>query len=103
MYRWLHPDLGVPLARGSSRTSRDYTSTKDYGEEEGMIRFATAKIREGVDIVVMGHRHKPQIQTIESGTYLNLGDWITYCTYGELNGGTLSLKTWNGQQGTSNG
>jgi len=103
LYRMLHPDLGVRLARGSSRTSRDFTSTKNYGEEEGMVRFATAKIREGVDIVVMGHRHKPQIQTIGSGTYLNLGDWITYCTYGELYDGNLSLKTWNGQQGISNG
>jgi UDP-2,3-diacylglucosamine hydrolase len=100
LYRWLHPDLGVPLARGSSRTSRDYTSNKDYGnEEEGMIRYATEKISTGADIVVMGHRHKPSLQPIGKGTYVNLGDWITYHSYGVLKEGAITLQTWNGQQG----
>ena len=94
LYRWLHPDIGVRLARGSSRTSREYTSNKHYGEEEGMIREATRKIREGVDIVVMGHRHKPRFQQISHGVYLNLGDWISYNTYAVLRDGTIELKTW---------
>jgi UDP-2,3-diacylglucosamine hydrolase len=94
LYRWLHPDLGVPLARGSSRTSRDYTSTKKYGEERGMQEFAAAKIRDGIDIVVMGHRHKPTIETIDGGTYINLGDWIEYNSYAVIEGGNISLKTW---------
>lgn len=96
LYRWLHPDLGVRLARGSSRTSRQYTAHKHYGEEEGMIQYATAKINGGVDIVVMGHRHQPGIHRINQGTYLNLGDWITHNTYGELAQGRIDLKTWNG-------
>lgn len=96
LYRLLHPDLGVPLARGSSRSSREYTSKKDYGEDEGMLRFATKKINEGVDFVVMGHRHKPDFQRLGNGFYVNLGDWITYDTYGELVDGTMTLKVWNG-------
>ncbi len=96
LYRWLHPDIGVPLARRSSRTSREYTSNKDYGEEEGMIEFARERIREGIDIVIMGHRHVPHIESVDRGTYVNLGDWITYRTYGELLGGEISLKIWNG-------
>jgi UDP-2,3-diacylglucosamine hydrolase len=95
LYRWLHPDIGVRLARGSSRTSRHYTSHKHYGEEEGMIREATKQIREGFDIVIMGHRHKPNSQWIEGGTYINLGDWITHCTYAEMTNGAIALKTWN--------
>jgi UDP-2,3-diacylglucosamine hydrolase len=94
LYRWLHPDIGVRLARGSSRTSREYTSTKDYGEEEGMVREAEKKIREGFDIVIMGHRHKPNVVTIGHGVYINLGDWITHRTYAELSNGTIVLKTW---------
>jgi UDP-2,3-diacylglucosamine hydrolase len=99
LYRWLHPDLGVRLARGSSRTSREYTSSKDYGEQEGMIAFATQKIREGNDIVVMGHRHRPLRLDLEGGVYINLGDWIAHRTYAELHNGTVSLRTWDGQQG----
>jgi UDP-2,3-diacylglucosamine hydrolase len=103
MYRWLHPDLGVRLARGSSRASRDYTANKDFGEEEGMLRHATMKIHQGVDIVIMGHRHIPDIQSIDGGTYVNLGDWITYRTYGQLTDGSITLQTWDGQQEQSNG
>ncbi len=99
-YRLLHPDFGVRLARRSSQTSRAYTSTKDYGkEEEGMLAFARQKIHDGVDIVVMGHRHKPRIITVESGTYVNLGDWIDFFTYGEMVEGRMSLNTWNGERG----
>lgn len=94
LYRLLHPDIGVPLARGSSKTSRQYTSAKDFGEEEGMIGFATEKIRAGIDIVVMGHRHEPQLTSIGRGTYVNLGDWITHFTYGRLDGAGMTLATW---------
>jgi UDP-2,3-diacylglucosamine hydrolase len=96
LYRLLHPDIGVRLARGSSRTSRAYTANKDYGEEEGLLEFATKKIAEGSDIVIMGHRHQPHIEPIGRGTYVNLGDWITFHTFARLNGGTISLETWTG-------
>ena len=96
LYRLLHPDIGVPLARGSSRTSRAYTSNKDYGEEEGMLKFATKKFTEGCDIVVMGHRHRPHIEQIDKGTYVNLGDWISFHTYAVLDGGVVKLETWTG-------
>ena len=99
LYRWLHPDLGVKLARGSSRTSREYTSHKHFGEEEGMIEAARGYVRQGADIVIMGHRHKPNIVHIDNGLYVNLGDWITYYTYAELVNGSLQLKTWDGATG----
>ena len=99
LYRWLHPDIGVRLARGSSRTSRQYTSTKHYGEEEGMIDSARLYIARGADIVMMGHRHKPSLLRIDRGTYVNLGDWITYNTYAELNNGAIQLKVWDGSKG----
>jgi UDP-2,3-diacylglucosamine hydrolase len=94
LYRWLHPDLGVPLARGSSRTSRTYTSQKQYGEEEGLLGFARARIHEGIEIVVMGHRHKPCFAEIDGGIYVNLGEWISYNTYAIMEGGIIRLATW---------
>lgn len=95
LYRWLHPDVGVWLARRSSRSSRQYTSNKDYGEQEGMVREAEKKIREGYDIVIMGHRHKPSLIPIGNGVYVNLGDWIDHRTYAELSNGSIELKTWS--------
>jgi UDP-2,3-diacylglucosamine hydrolase len=95
LYSWLHPDIGLRLAGASSKKSRDYTSTKDYGESDGMVAFATAKINEGFDAVVMGHRHKPERRAIGAGVYVNLGDWITYNSYAELADGAMLLKEWS--------
>jgi UDP-2,3-diacylglucosamine hydrolase len=97
LYRWLHPDIGVRLARGSSRTSRQYTTNKHYGEGEGMARHAATLIDGGADIVVMGHRHVPELRPIGKGVYVNLGDWVTHNTFGVMRGGTITLETWNGQ------
>lgn len=94
LYSLLHPDWTAPLARGSSQKSREYTGQKDYGESDGMIHFATQKINEGFDFVIMGHRHKPLNTTIGNGRYVNLGDWISSNTYAEFDGSTLELKTW---------
>lgn len=94
VYRWLHPDLGVRLARGSSRTSRAYTSQKDFGEQEGMIAFARERITAGAQVVVMGHRHLPIAQKVGDGLYINLGDWITHRTYGLFEAGEMTLQTW---------
>lgn len=94
LYRWLHPDIGVRLARGSSRTSRAYTSAKHYGEEEAMLKYAAEKIAQGVDVVIMGHRHQPQHEKIGNGLYVNLGDWISYSSYGKLARGKMTLETW---------
>ena len=95
LYTWLHPDIGIPLARSSSKKSRVYTAAKEYGETDGMRRYAERKINEGSDIVVMGHRHLPVSETIGSGTYINLGDWITHNTYAEFDNGGIALKTWH--------
>ena len=96
LFTWLHPDLGVPLARSTSKTSRGYTATKDYGADDGMRREAARLIGAGCDLVVMGHRHVPRTEAIGGGTYANLGDWITHNTYGRLAGGAFSLLSWEG-------
>lgn len=90
-FRWLHPDIGVRVAHLTSRTSRDYTTQKNYGAADGMLLTAQKKIREGFDFVVMGHRHRPHIEKINSGTYINLGDWIHHFTYAVFDGSEMKL------------
>jgi UDP-2,3-diacylglucosamine hydrolase len=103
LYRWLHPDIGVRLAKGSSKTSREYTSGKKFGEDKGMVEYAEKCIAGGTDIVVMGHRHRPYTKPLGKGVYVNLGDWISYNSYGVLKDGIMNLYTWNGQQESLHG
>ncbi|MDE3057872.1 MAG: UDP-2,3-diacylglucosamine diphosphatase [Bacteroidota bacterium] len=94
LFSLVHPGITAPVAKGSSRSSREYTSQKDYGETDGMILCAEKKIAEGCDVVIMGHRHQPTVHDIGKGRYINLGDWITYRTYAEFDGTTTELKHW---------
>ncbi|MBL8006069.1 MAG: UDP-2,3-diacylglucosamine diphosphatase [Ignavibacteria bacterium] len=94
LYSFIHPDLGIYLAKGTSATSRHHTKEKDYSEQDGMKDRAFEKIMEGFDYVIMGHRHKPQITSYENGYYINLGDWIDYFTYGVFREGRFELKTY---------
>lgn len=94
LFSLLHPDWTAPIAKGSSKTSRTYTGNKDYGETDGMKLFASKKIHEGYDVVVMGHRHQPASEHIDAGVYINLGDWISFNTYAEFDGNSITLKTW---------
>jgi UDP-2,3-diacylglucosamine hydrolase len=94
LFSWLHPDIGVALARSSSKSSRSYTTVKDYGADDGMRGYAAGLIAGGTDIVIMGHRHVPLLEKIGPGTYVNLGDWITHNTYAVLAGGEMSLLSW---------
>lgn len=75
LYRCLHPTIGIGLAARTSHGSRAYTDAKDYGSD-GLRDFATRRIEEGYDVVVMGHRHRAVEEHIGTGLYLNLGDWL---------------------------
>ncbi|NGZ90532.1 UDP-2,3-diacylglucosamine diphosphatase [Psychroflexus maritimus] len=101
LYRWLHPDLGVRLARHLSVKNKLISGDEDakfLGEEnEWLVQYAKRKLREKhYDYFVFGHRHLPmEIELNEQSTYVNLGDWINYYTYGEFDGERLQLKTFN--------
>lgn len=101
LYRMLHPDLGFGLARRFSHGSRDYTSGRNFGENDGMRIEAERRIAAGADIVIMGHRHLPRREAIGDGLYLNLGDWIRHYTYAVCRDGDVALHTIrNGHQET---
>jgi UDP-2,3-diacylglucosamine hydrolase len=98
LYRWLHPDIGVPLAKWCSGLSRSYTANRDYGNEEEYIAFAERRFAEGIDYVIMAHTHSPFDHINPAGKRLiNLGDWITNYTYAEYADGVITLKKYEGQ------
>ncbi|MDI6765781.1 MAG: UDP-2,3-diacylglucosamine diphosphatase [Bacteroidota bacterium] len=93
-YSWLHPDIGIKLAHFSSRKSRGYSSNKHYDGNDGMGKFARETIDSGYNFIIMGHSHQPVTVQLNTGTYINLGDWITHNTYAEMNGEQITLKEW---------
>lgn len=82
LYGLIHPDIGVGIAKHTSKSSRDYTTKKDYGEEDGLFDAAKLKIDEGNEVVIFGHLHKKCFEKYKNGIYINLGSWITEPCYG---------------------
>lgn len=98
LYRWLHPDLGVPLAQYFSVKNKAISGKEDMeflGEEkEWLIQYCRRKLEtQHYDYFVFGHRHLPmEIDLNGKSTYVNLGDWINHYTYGEFQEEDLKLK-----------
>lgn len=90
MFHRLHPNFGIRLAHYFSRRSRQKTGQRnavDYGEKEYLIIFSREYLKQKpeIDYFVFGHRHFPRVLELETGkTFINLGDWITHCTFLEV-------------------
>ena len=66
-------------------------------EKEWLVQYCKRKL-EGrhYDYFVFGHRHLPlEIDLNGKSTYVNLGDWIKYFTYGVFDGEEMKLLTFN--------
>ncbi len=81
LYRKLPPDWAVPLAKYVSGSSRDYTSRRDHTFAPDYEEYAAAKLAEGYDLVGIGHLHVPVLKSLEGGTYVNSGDFISHFSY----------------------
>lgn len=96
----LHPNFGIWLAEKSSQTSRAKTGQSDevyHGDEnEWLVLFCKDELKKKhTDYFIFGHRHLPlEIQVGKNSKYINLGEWINYCTYLEVSADAVELKTW---------
>ncbi len=91
LYRWLHPDIGLPFAKFISGSSRKYTSQKEMSFDPDYTAYAEKALKEA-DYVLMGHRHQPEEKKLDNGIYINTGDWMFNRSYALFEGDKLSLK-----------
>jgi UDP-2,3-diacylglucosamine hydrolase len=95
MYSILHPDFGIWLASRTSKSSRGYTTKKDYGEVDGLFEAAKKKIDQGFDYVIFGHLHKKVFENYNNGCYINLGSWLDEPCYGIFNKEGFKIINWD--------
>ncbi|MEN9548372.1 MAG: hypothetical protein RIR12_963 [Bacteroidota bacterium] len=98
------PKLGIGLANYMSRRSRAQAGATEetfLGEEkEWLIIYSKEVLKQKkIDFFVFGHRHLPiDYRLAEEARYINLGDWINYCTYAVFDGQNLELKSYIGKE-----
>ncbi len=101
LFRWLHPDLGVRLGQYLSVKNKIISGDEDVkflgDENEWLVQYAKRKLeKQHYDYFIFGHRHLPlEIDLNGKSSYINLGDWITYYTFGVFDGEKLSLEKFN--------
>jgi UDP-2,3-diacylglucosamine hydrolase len=96
LFRWIHPDLGIPLAGAFSHTSRHHAPRPSVSDEDLRDRLARPRFAEGFDAVVLGHFHRPVHLREEGRDFVVLGDWITRRTVVRLVDGMFELMEFRG-------
>lgn len=97
-FRWLHPDIGIPLAHFFSRKSRKSHQISDaiyHGNNEWIYQYFLKKSKQlqEVQYFIFGHRHLPIIKHNDSQqTMIVLGDWIHHFSFIEITENSVELR-----------
>lgn len=94
LYRLVHPDIGLPLARRFSMLSRSYNTDWAPDTEALWKEVAVPKFEAGFDAVILGHIHKPAAVTRGGKSLFVLGDWISRFSYLTLKAGAFEQLSW---------
>ncbi|WP_372530150.1 UDP-2,3-diacylglucosamine diphosphatase [Ekhidna sp.] len=100
-FQWIHPNIGVWVAKYWSKKSRDFSDQRNQPFDEKKERLLSycksIESSEHHDLYIFGHRHLPlELSVSDNSTYFNLGEWMNHCTYLEFDGKETTLKTFEG-------
>src|SRR5262245_25830962 len=94
IYRWLHPDVGIPLALWASHWSRTSRGEPPLDGDKLFREIAVPRFAEGYDAVMIGHFHHVYERREGARAFFLLGDWFERFTYVELKQGEFHLCVW---------
>ncbi len=97
LFGWLHPNVGVWIARKWSHSSRIANGEPDEfrGEEKEFLAQYAREILEinFYDYFIFGHRHTPiDYKLTSESRFINLGDWIKHFSYAYFDGKDMHLE-----------
>lgn len=104
MFKWLHPDLGIGLARFASGLSNHHNYAQPelspkvelFGQREWLYIHSKEILKEDpeIDFFIYGHRHALVNDELEgsSSRVIILGDWIQYHSFLEITNVETELK-----------
>ena len=104
LFRAIHPEIGIRIARAVSRTdTREANTAESAGRARFLEDWGTTQLRANPELsfVVCGHAHAPLLREVEPGRwYINSGDWIHNFSYVTVPpDGPPRLQHWAGRPG----
>jgi UDP-2,3-diacylglucosamine hydrolase len=94
-FRFLHPDLAVRLASGSSHASRSYAA-RDGGRGLSEAAARAAATDRDLELIIYGHSHVAALERHGDAVYANPGSWLDRPTYLHVTPERIALRMWNG-------
>ena len=101
LFARLHPNLGIAIAKVWSRQSRIANNKREEkfnGENNEFLLAYCREVekKEHHDFYIFGHRHLPLDLVVgKDSRYINLGEWVHFNTYAEVDGQGAALKTFH--------
>lgn len=92
LFRLLHPDWGMSLARWVGQKSRHANLDKDPLLSEYRAWALEVMARESCDTVVHGHNHHAGIEILPQGIHATTGQWLFELGYLEMRAGQFTWK-----------
>lgn len=92
LFKLVHPDWGMALARFVGRSSRKAGESRPIKMEEYLEWANKAMKKSGCECCVIGHHHISGIWPVENGVVASAGDWMKKLTYIQMEAGELTLK-----------
>ena len=92
LFRQIHPDRGMALARFVGRNSRKIGESREINLEEYLEWGASTLKRKKCDICIHGHHHIAGIWDVKGGVVASPGEWIWKPAILRMEDGGLSLK-----------
>lgn len=97
LFARLHPNLGIGIASGWSKSSRAASNPEEvfFGVNYEWLAVYSKNIlqKEYFDYFIYGHRHLPMDLDLGGGShYVNTGEWLKYNSYAVFDGVELKLE-----------
>ncbi len=102
VFRFVHPDVGIWIAKEWSKRSRLANINKGeerfMGEDKEWLLHYCKEVerQQHFDYYIFGHRHLTlDLRVADNSRYINLGEWVTQQTYASYDGTLLNLLKFN--------
>ena len=95
LFRWIHPDIGIPLGRFLSGSKRIMNISENAKRNDKRIIHYCNEYRkeENIDTFIFGHSHYKNKKKLSEGCYyFNCGEWMTDSPFLEFDGKNFELK-----------
>ena len=91
LFRSIHPDLGMGIARWIGRSSRKMGESREIAIEE-YLAAANARMKKNqCSICVHGHHHLSGTWSVPEGLVVSTGQWLFSLEYAKMQNGNIEL------------